>query len=237
MSRTFLAIILLLIFSTSAVSQTETKKNGAYSRYATSIWGSRRELAIPSPDGKKAILVLPPRKPDSDEMHAVSVKVNGREFKTGIGLWVNAEVLWSPDSEAFFVTYSDGGNIGTYHVKVFYVAASGLRIVEPIPNGRKLFVPLCFDREYPNVAGIRWMGPNASRLLIAVEVPSHSSCASMGTFRAFEISLPDGRIVNRFGQIGAKKLFEDYLGSELRAADDSCVEKPQTCIPTGLKTR
>ena len=51
----------------------------------------------------------------------------GRRYRTRIGEWVNAEAAWSPDSSAFFVTYSDGGLVGTYHVKVFYVTAAALR--------------------------------------------------------------------------------------------------------------
>jgi hypothetical protein len=161
--------------------------------------------------------------------------MDNREYETEIGGWVNAEAAWSPDSAAFFVTYSDGGVIGTYHVKVVYVADSGLRIVEPVPNGRSLFVPTCFDPEVPNVGAIRWSRRDPSRLLIAVEVPPHSSCASMGTFRAFEISLPDAGLRSRYGQIKAKKLFGSYLGHELAAADDDCIRNPGTCVPNGMK--
>src|SRR5215470_3906722 len=36
-----------------------------------------------------------------------------------IGSFVNAEVNWSPDSTAFFVTYSDTGAVGQYHLLVY----------------------------------------------------------------------------------------------------------------------
>ncbi|HZD30526.1 MAG TPA: hypothetical protein VE779_02595 [Candidatus Angelobacter sp.] len=190
---------------------------------------------IPSPDGRKAILIRPPQSADSDEMHTVIVTANSREYRTEIGAWVNAEAAWSPDSKAFFVTYSDGGNIGTYHVKVVYVELTGLRIVEPVPNGRRLFVPICFDPERPNVAAVKWMGPDSSSLLVAVQVPPHSSCASMGTFKAFEVAVPDGTSLAKYGQIQAKKLFRDALGVELINADDACVRRPEECVPTGLR--
>jgi hypothetical protein len=162
------------------------------------------------------------------------VKAYGREFKTEIGSLVNSEAAWSADSRAFFVTYGDGGSVGTYHVKVFYVTKSGLRIIEPIVDGRKLFAPICFDPEFANVGAIKWMGPDSSRLLIAVEVPPHSSCVSMGTFRAFEITLPEGKVIERFGQIAAKKVFAIDLGVELRNADDSCIRRPRSRVPPGL---
>ncbi len=187
---------------------------------------------IPSPDGNNAIRITRATNPDGD--HQVVVKAYSREYKTEIGSLVNAEVAWSPDSKAFFVTYSDGGNVGTYHVKVFYVTKSGLRVIEPIVSGRKLFAPTCFDPEFANVGAIKWVGADSSRLLIAVEVPPHSSCASMGRFRAFEITPPEGKVIDQFGQIAAKRVFAPDLGVELRNADDSCIRKPLSCVPPGL---
>lgn len=224
----------VFLIATCALAQGVEGHGGVYSHFAIDIWGGRVGL-IPSPDGKKAISILLPRTLGSDQTHRVVVRAYGREYRTPIGAWVNAEAAWSPDSEAFFVTYSDGGNVGTYHVKVVYVTAAGIRIIEPIPNGTRLFVPTCFDPEFPNVAAIRWTRPDSSLLLIAVEVPPHSSCASMGTFKAFEIALPDGSVVARYGQIAAKKAFGRDLGDELRNAEDSCVERPETCIPPGLE--
>jgi hypothetical protein len=224
-------VLLLLPFV--CLAQQPDDHGGAYSHSAASIWGSGNSV-IPSPDGKKAIIIRPPRQPESDKTHSVTVKAGHHEYRTEIGAWVNAEAAWSPDSKALFVTYSDGGNVGTYHVKVVYVNQAGIRVIEPIANGRSLLVPNCFELEYPNVGAIKWVGSDSSRLLIAVEVPPHSSCASMGTFGAFEISLPEGKVVSRYGQIVAKKLFGSDIGGALREADDSCVRKPQSCIPTGL---
>jgi hypothetical protein len=211
--------------------------HGIFSHHATRIWGAHVGLTVRSPDGSKAIVVRCPRNPGPDQMTEVVVMTEDHEYETEIGGWVNAEVAWSPDSQAFFVTYTDGGNVGTYHVKVFYVSDSGLRIVEPIPNGRKLFVPRCYEPEVPNVGAIRWPGQGTSRLLIAVEVPPHSSCADMGTFRAFEITLPEGHVKATFSQLQAKKLFGKDIGEELVGADDSCALSPGACVPNGMKTR
>jgi len=156
-------------------------------------------------------------------------------YRTKIGALVNAEAAWSPDSKAFFLTYSDGGNVGTYHVKVVYITESGIHVIEPVPNGSTLFRPRCFDPEIPNVGAIGWVGQGSDRLAIAVEVPGHTSCASMGTFKAFVIQLPGGTVISRYGQIEAKKAFAREIGSELRDAEDSCIEKPQSCIPCGMK--
>jgi hypothetical protein len=78
------------------------------------------------------------------------------------------------------------------------------------------------------------MGAGSTSLLIAVEVPPHSSCASMGTFEAFEIEVPSGKVISHYNQLTAKKLFKSDLGAELLGADDSCIRKPQSCVPPGL---
>jgi len=194
-----------------------------------------RGATVPSPDGKKAIVIKPPENPSSYETHTVLIRSGRHVYRTRIGALVNAEVAWSPDSKAFFVTYSDGGNVGTYHVRVVYVTDSGIRAIEPLPNGRRLFKPICFDPENPNVGAIGWIGNGSDQLAIAVEVPPHSSCASMGTFKAFVIQLPTGNVVSTYGQIEAKRSFSKLIGSELRGADDTCVEEPRSCVPCGMK--
>jgi hypothetical protein len=209
---------------------------GAYSRSAVMVWANNHRLVVPSPDRQSSIVVQPFEDPAAHDGNRVTVHTHGREYKTDIGDWVNAEVEWSPDSKAFFVTYSDGGNVGTYHVKIFFLGDSGLRVLEPIPDGRVLFAPTCYHEEWPNVGAIKWIGSDPSVLLIAVEVPPHSSCASMGNFRAFQIDVNTGKVISQYDQISAKKLFMGDIGEELRAADDSCVRHPLTCVPPGLES-
>lgn len=231
--RHALAAVLTLVFVMSAAAQ-DTTQSGLFSSTAAFVSSLGNSATITSPDKTKAIEVRPIA--DRDAAPGVIVRAYGRRYKTKIGAWANTEVAWSPDSKAFFVTYSDGGNVGTYHVKIFYVGPSGLRVIEPVPNGRRLLTPTCFDREVPNVGAIRW-GSESSRLLIAAEIPPHSSCADMGTFRAFEISVPDGRVLKRYGQLQAKRLFIASIGEELRNADDECTKRPGACVPSGLKIR
>lgn len=229
-------VVLLLGFliAVPAFSQPNTDDDPMYSRSATSIWASG-DITIPAPDGKRAIVVKPAVDANGEETHIVFVRAGGHDSRTKLGALVLAEVAWAPDSNAFFVTYSDGGGVGTYHVEVVYVSENGIHVVEPVPNGRRLLKPTCFDPEMPNVGAIGWIGNGSDRLAIAVEVPPHSSCASMGTFKAFVIQLPDGKVISKYGQVEAKRTFSKLIGSELKNAEDSCVEKPQSCIPCGMK--
>ena len=201
-----------------------------FSNDATAIWGNLGEIIVPSPDGTKAIVVK--KGAESEGGNRVTVRAFNREFKTRIGFMVNSEVAWAPNSRSFFVTYSDGGNVGTYHTKIFYVEPNGLRTVEPVRDARKLFSPHCFSSESPNVGAIKWITP--SRLLVALEVPPHGSCAAPGTFEAFEIDVPKSTVLRSYSQIEAKRLFLNSLGVELQNADDDCFKSPQLCSPTGL---
>jgi hypothetical protein len=231
MTTSHFSVVLLLLTSFS-LPGTARELSGSWSTHATGIWAPHKTITVPSPDGTKKIVVQPIEKAESDATTNVSVRAFGHTFKTRIGEWVNAEVLWSPDSRAFAVTYSDGGAIGTYHVTIVQVTSNGLRYSEPVPNGRSLFVPQCFDAELPNVAAIRWQNSDSSRLLIAIQVPPHSSCASMGTFHAFEISTTDASVVAKYGQLEAKKKFAKDIGVELANADDSCINQPSKCVPS-----
>lgn len=227
-------VLLFLLFEVAAWSQTKTGDDSLFSRTAASIWTSYF-VNISSPDGTKLILVRPREQPDSEEKHTVFVRSGNRLYRTKIGALVNAEAGWSPDSKAFFITYSDGTNVGTYHVRIVYPTPSGLRTIEPVPNGRRLYQPTCLDPEAPNVGAIGWVGQDSSELAIAVQVPPLSSCASKGTFKAFVLRLPSGTVVSELGQIEAKKLFADRIGSMLQDSDDSCIASPQSCIPCGLQ--
>jgi hypothetical protein len=208
--------------------------SGLYSVKATMIWAARKPFTSLSPDGAKAINFAPVDPSQERPTDAVvSVHAYGHEYKTDIGSWVNAEAAWAPDSKAFFVTYSDGGNVGTYRVELFYVEPTGLRVVEPIPDGGVLFVARCFTADGPNVAAIKW-GADSSRVTVAVAVPPHTNCASMGTFRAFEISLKDRQVLKRYDQLDAKRLFADSIGKELQNANDDCIRHPSGCVPPGM---
>lgn len=222
------ALLVLLAFSASA-------GDGSYSSIATSVLTiASMPEGLPSPDGKNRLRMNEILSADDPWQFQASLSTEGKTYTMSFIGYVNAEVAWSPDSRAFFVTYSDGGNVGTYHVLVFRVGAGQPHPIEIFRNGRRLFKPNCFDPEFPNIAAISW-GADSKALIIAAEVPPHSSCASMGTFQAFEITIPAGKILRRYDQLEAKKLFSHAMGPELMNADDDCVRKPESCVPPGLK--
>lgn len=229
------ALTLLLCSLAILPAQAADTTDSIFSRSATNIWVTKR-LEIPSPDGRKSINIHR-LKGTSDGPPGVWLSVNGKDFGIDLGWWVDGEAAWAADSKAFFITYSDTGAVGQFHVKIVYVTNSGVQVLEPIPDGSVLLRPHCYDPEAPNVGAIKWMGSGSKSLLIAVEVPPHSSCANMGTFEVFEIELPSGKVVSRYDQLTAKKLFRSEMGGELLGADDSCIRKPQSCVPPGLENQ
>src|SRR5579863_7140767 len=76
-----------------------------------------RQLQLPSPDGKKIIEVR--------GFH-VRLKMNGNRYWTPFGNMHDAEVGWAPDSTRLFVTWSESGELGSWHTQVYDVTGSGL---------------------------------------------------------------------------------------------------------------
>lgn len=204
---------------------------GDFSANAVSLWRSNapRRWTIDSPDRLKKIVVYEPTKGDAANGEFF-IKVGGKETQLFAG-GVDPEVLWAPDSKAFAETYSDGGAVGTFHLVIYRFNGNKLRATEPTAEVTKAFLShprACFTPEDPNVGAIEWI-KGSSEILVAAETLPHSNCDNLGTFRAYVIRLPSGRILRSYGQIQAKKLFWKHLGVELRGADDECILKPGSC--------
>jgi hypothetical protein len=210
--------------------------DGTYSKLATPVSViSGMSQGLPSPEGLSVIHAKEVESSNDDSgPFKVWVTRSGHSSLIPMRGFVGAEVEWSPDSAAFFLTYSDTGAVGQYHLLVYRRNENGFTSIEPIPDGSNLFKPHCLTPGPPNVGGIQW-GRDSNTILVAVEVPPTSDCASQGTFRAFEIALPGGKVLITYDQLEAKKQFRDSLGKELVNADDDCVRKRKTCVPPGLK--
>jgi hypothetical protein len=209
-------------------------KPPSYSRQATEIWenfwdGERpvHTVEMPSPDGKKSVSAA---YDEQRMLTLLTVSVGAKRFVVNLGQGVGAELAWSPDSEAFFVTFSDAGLNGGYHTSIFYVHETGLRKINPDLVIQRVFGhPVeCDYPEPPNVVGVAWLG-SSHRVLIAAQIINHSICDSYGTFKAYEVSLPEVTVVKPYGQLATKKRFWSELGEELRSARDNCITDPKTC--------
>lgn len=215
----------LLSQSTSADRRTDVHR-GTWSSETISLfntWGGLdsnpgRKLSLPSPDGKKIIEV---------NGETVTLRINGRRYRTKLGEKTNAELGWSPDSKYFFLTWTDGGVTGSWHTDLYLTGPKGLEHVrgfEANARGdfdrmiRGLPVPAEFAKEpgrsywrseeycYPNVVGAQWL--NASKeLLLSVLVPNVGICRYMSQFQVYRVAVPSGRILEHYSAKQAHRKF------------------------------
>jgi hypothetical protein len=225
--------LIFLVLATTAFSQ---KHSGMYSRSATPIWdqlasmsGKAKPLSIPSPNG--SILLVASYSDEGDTgVQLTLLRHEKRLWSEMVSPGVGIEAGWAPDSTAFFVTTSGGGRNGFYELVVYFVNQDAVSALDVTPAIEKAFGhPVkCQLEEPPNIAGLRWM-PNSKELIAVAEIVHHSNCDSDGTFRAYRVSLPEGRIIENYDQIEAKRLFGGELGWEIRNAPDRCIRRPTSC--------
>lgn len=236
MQKSFLVLALsVLLTCRAAPGLPQQVLNGpSYSQQATAIWANiwiKNEpvgtIRIPSPDGTKTVTAVYNLKND---LILLTVAAGTKQFKAKVQGSVGSELTWSPDSKAFFLTYSDAGLGGEYFTLVFYVSEQGLRKVNPSLVVKRAFgYPVCsHGPTNANVVGVAWL-EGSHRILIAAQVPPLTICDGYNTFKAFELTLPSALVVKSYGQIAAKQSFWSYLGKELRDAPDRCVTEPKSC--------
>lgn len=204
-----------------------------YSRQAVDLWaklaGGTRSVIIQSPDHRSKISAKYLER-DGDGRVVLNVSGYIGSLRIDIGPGVGSELLWAPDSQAFFVTTSDQGLNGSYRVIVISNFEDHLTSQDISPLIYKTFGhPVkCGWPETPNVGGITWLG-KGNRLLVAAEIVNHSNCDSFGTFRAYEIDTQQKKVLASYDQLETKRQFRSSLGTELIDAPDKCIQNPKTC--------
>jgi hypothetical protein len=185
-------------------------------------------VEILSPNHMRKIVTRP--SPEGDTV-VLAVDEDGREFVIKTDGWSCPEIGWSPTSALFFVTYSDGGAVGTYHISTYRISAGNIKRIDLATAVRRDFqsrYPKCFEPEEPNIFGVAWSA-DSTKLLVAAEVLPHSNCDDMGTFNLYAVAVSNGAIIGRFSQMAAKASLYNVLGPELRAAEDGCFLQPGSC--------
>ncbi len=190
------AAISLAVFA--AVPQAMWSKKATpllYTSGSTSKPG-KRQVQVVSPDKKKLLIV---------QGAALEVVVDGKRLPGAnrFGLPPLAEVVWSPDSRAFAITWSDGGDVGTWRVNVFWIGQNAVRYTDPTPQVQTEFMGTyrCAGstNQVPNIAALDWANGSADLLLVA-QVPPDSSCRQMGRIDGYLVAARTGAILGRYSQ-------------------------------------
>ncbi len=206
--RVFL-VFSLILFCANDINAAERDAEGDWSREAISI-SSLKKIEISSPDHKMIVVV--------DGVN-LAVIINGKSL-TGIeekGVMQPAELVWSPDSTAFFITETDGGWVGTWHVRVYLIKNEVVYYSDVTQEVIKQFKKQykCMDPEEPNVGAVKWLKGSKNLLLVA-EVPPHSTCPEMGKIRGYIVEIPTGKVIKEFSKKELKAQWGKYLGQRLK---------------------
>jgi hypothetical protein len=209
-SQTLLPIFLLLtsFFSGSLSAFEDSKIEGQWSKEATFLpyKDGIRKVEIASPDRRKIAII------GGVELSVVmdGKRIQGTEDE---GISTLAELAWSPDSKAFFVTESYGGEVGEWVVWINVIEGERVRVINPAKDVSKSFKKhyKCYNAEEPNVGAVKWLN-GGKHLLLVAEVPPHSSCPEMGKLRGYIVEIPTGKIVQEFDEAKLTTDWGPFLG-------------------------
>jgi len=185
-----------------------------------------RHLLLYSPDHKKLIEVI--------GEHA-TLRIGQHTFDTEIDNVVkhDAELGWAPDSTKYFVTWSDSGELGPWHLQVYGVDDSGAHELNNVaeaarrdferrvrrwpidaefdnPEGRVYWDGEVYCEPY-HVIGGRWLN-GSQEILLSVLVRNTGDCRYMSEFNVYRVNAVTGKIVRRFSAVDGHRVFGDkYL--------------------------
>jgi hypothetical protein len=189
-----------------------------------------RKLRLPSPDKSKVLIV---------DGFQVRLLVNGRTLWTPFGNMHDAEVAWSPDSKRLFVTWSESGELGPWHVQVYELTDSGLIEFKDITKEaqrdilqreRKAPIPKWVTREYrgmwhtldycePDMIGSQWLN-GSKEILVAARAGPDSGCRYMADIVVYRLDAETGKILQTYKAHEAHRVFGDEDLPAVDADDD-----------------
>lgn len=192
-----------------------------FNTWMSSDTNPERRLDFPSPDGKKIIRV---------RGFQVRLSMNGKQYWTPFGMMHDAEVGWAPDSTRLFVTWTETGQLGPWHTRVFDITDSGLIEIpgvtrhvrgDWIARMKKALVPEraasgvyrrmrdTLDYCAYEAVGSQWLNGSKEILVAALAGPD-SGCKYMGDFVAYRIEVSTGNFLQAYTEREAAKI----LGNE-----------------------
>jgi hypothetical protein len=151
----------------------------------------------------------------------IQVIAKERILKTSDELGVDAlcELLWSKKLNAFVLTQSEGGWVGSWYASIYLMDADSVRVIDISSNVIKSFMKhySCPEgTEEPNIGALKWLN-NDKELLLIAEVPPHSSCPDMGMIMGYIVEISTGRIIKEYDQDSLKKQWGKNLGRRLQS--------------------
>jgi len=152
-----------------------------------------KQPSVPSPDGSTAVQLT---KGDKFRVVANDTVLGNLNFPD---VSSNIEVGWSPDSSQLFISYSDGGEIGGYHVHLFRVTGGKLQEsqIPSVVAARFKAKHWCESRGN-NLFFLDWTADSKVGFFVAEVYPTSDCGREMAQFRGYAVNLRDGTILRVF---------------------------------------
>jgi hypothetical protein len=152
--------------------------------------------------------------------------MNGKQYWTPFGHMHDAEVGWAPDSARLFVTWSESGELGTWHVQVYDLTEQGLKEIKgvtkrarndmlrrehgaPIPRWvTRVYRPLWRSLDYcePDMIGSQWLN-GSKEILVGAGAGPDSGCKYMGEWVIYPLEVTTGDILEAYTSREAHRIF------------------------------
>lgn len=211
-----LANLLMAFSAVLSIAGTAQAGDGQWSRHAAAV-PANRAFSVPSPDRTMAVQVA------EREANVLRGRypVEGGEK---IGILLPAEIGWSPDSKAFFITSSDGGPEGTWDAALFLLQHERFVYYTITAEAADRFANErpCASSAAPHAGVVKFV-QGSQQVLLAVEAPVGSSCGAQDRFRGYIVEAPSGTIIRELDQ---KRLLADW-GESLGVRFDGLVPRPE----------
>jgi len=113
----------------------------------------------------------------------------------------NVEVGWSPDSSEFFISYSDGGAIGNYHVHMYRLVGNTLKKSRvPTTVAESFKIKHWCESRGNNLFFLDWTPDSKVALLVAEVYPTGDCGKELAVYRGYVVRLRDGKIMRILGE-------------------------------------
>ncbi|SRR6266700_2591007 len=155
----------------------------------------KKQPVVFSPDKTKSIQLTKDFKFRVKVANAVISEFDIEDISAAI------EIGWSPDSSHFFISYSSGGAVGNYHVRLFRL--TGQTLTE---NGTPLTVAERFKAKYwceargNNLLFLGWTPDSKVAFFVAEVYPTGDCGKDLGLYRGYAVRLEDRQILHVFGE-------------------------------------
>lgn len=231
-----LAVIVFNVGSNPLIAQPADKPIWAKQATTLDMSCTSNSLVIASPDHQATVKVICHKHKQEYSTYSLQVRTRaGQLQETPLEEGTHEELLWAPDSNAFFVDGGTSAYSGFFMTVYQITGSSGIRkktITNSAQKDMVLSFPPCKaanrdealclritkEPEY-NMSGVAWT-TDSSAIYVFAEVPCSSSYGGiMCQVLGYELHVPDGRILNRLTANQVLQQWRSFMAWDMHVPD------------------